>query len=342
MSIESLPEPIGEATAPALPFEALFSRELSWLAFNERVLAERAKFAAIFTSNLDEFFMVRVSGLKQQLTAGQGVRLPDGRTAAEELAAIRHALRPMLARHHRLIEAELLPALAAEGILIRDYARLDDAQRTALARYFEELVFPVCTPLAVDAEHSFPLISNRSVNLAVLLQDPAGEQHFARVKVPSVLPRLVAVPHPEADDETPTRRLTFTWLEQLVTAHLTRLFPGMRLLEVHPFQVLRDAEIAIQELEAGDLLETMERGLSRRRFNCVVALFVLPTMSDAVRAHLLDYLELAPEDLWVVDGPLGTDALLELSRVEPPELLDAPFEPRRPPRLRVQDNLFTA
>src|SRR5215208_3445516 len=260
MSMESLPEPIGEATAPALPFEALFSRELSWLAFNERVLAEaanprqplleRVKFAAIFTSNLDEFFMVRVSGLKQQLTAGQGVRLPDGRTAAEELAAIRHALRPMLARHHRLIEAELLPALAAEGILVRDYARLDGAQRTALARYFEELVFPVCTPLAVDAEHSFPLISNRSVNLAVLLQDPAGEQHFARVKVPSVLPRLVSVPDPAPDDETPTRRLTFTWLEQLVTAHLARLFPGMRLLEVHPFQVLRDAEIAIQELEA--------------------------------------------------------------------------------------------
>jgi polyphosphate kinase len=352
MSIESLPETAGEAAAPALPSERLFSRELSWLAFNERVLAEaanprqplleRVKFAAIFTSNLDEFFMVRVSGLKQQLTASQAVLLPDGRTPAEELAAIRHALRPLLARHHRLIAEELLPALAAEGILVKDYALLDEAQRTALATYFEELVFPVCTPLAVDPEHPFPLISNRSVNLAVLLEDPSGEQRFARLKVPSVLPRLVAVPDPESDDETLTRRLTFTWLDQLVTAHLERLFPGMRLLEVHPFQVLRDAEIAIQELEAGDLLETMERGISRRRFNSVVALFVLPTMSDGVRALLLDYLELAPEDLWVVEGPLGADALLELSRVERPDLQDPPFEPHRPPQLRVQDNVFTA
>src|SRR3954467_8100714 len=150
MSIESLPERTSEAAAPAPPFEALFSRELSWLAFNERVLAEaanarqplleRVKFAAIFASNLDEFFMVRVSGLKQQLTAGQSALLPDGRTAAEELAAIRHALRPALVRHRRLIEEGLLPALAAEGIHVRDYAALDDAQRTALATYFEELV----------------------------------------------------------------------------------------------------------------------------------------------------------------------------------------------------------
>jgi polyphosphate kinase len=160
MSIESLPERTSEAAAPAPPVEALFSRELSWLAFNERVLAEaanprkplleRVEFAAIFASNLDEFFMVRVSGLKQQLTAGQSALLPDGRTATEELAAIRHALRPVLVRHRRLIEEELLPTLAAAGIHVREYAALDDAQRTALAAYFEELVFPVCTPLAVD------------------------------------------------------------------------------------------------------------------------------------------------------------------------------------------------
>jgi polyphosphate kinase len=326
------------------------SRELSWIDFNHRVLQEarnprwllleRVKFAAIFGSNLDEFLMVRVSGVLEQIAQGVVERGHDGRTPAEELAAIRAALVPQIAEHERLVADELLPALADQGIQVVDYAQTSRAEREALRTYFEQQVFPVCTPLAVDPRHPFPLISNLSLNLAVLLEDPDAGQRFARVKVPNVLPRLVAIPRATNGQANGAQR--FVWLEQVLTAHLDRLFPGLRVRETHPFRVIRDAEIEIQEIDAGDLLETMESGINRRRFNSVAALQIHSSMTEQVRALLVEHLRVDDGRLWVVDGPLGLSDLMELTHLDRPELKDRPFQPHVPAALRDPHTIFTA
>ncbi len=326
---------------------ALYSnRELSWLAFNRRVLEEarsernllleRAKFASIYASNLDEFFMVRVSGLLEQIDSGVVDRTPDGLTPAEALAAIRSTLVPELQAYHRFVHDQLLPRLAAEGITIVDYHALSPVQKRALRRYFDSEVFPVCTPLGLDPGHPFPLISNLSLNLAVILHDPEGERRFARVKVPSVLPRLVAVPH-DGEGERP---LMFVWLEQLLMANLRRLFPGMRIVEVHPFRVVRDADIEIQEVEAGDLLETMRATLRQRRFGDVVALMINPTMSARIRTLLIENLKIEREDVYTVEGPLGLSDLMELYRLNRADMKDAPFVAWTPAPLRGANDIF--
>lgn len=338
-----------EQTQSVEPFVSPYiNRELSWLEFNARVLEEaldetnplleRLKFLAIFGSNLDEFFMIRLSGIREQVKAGVQERSPDGMSPIEEMAAMRKRIIPMHEKASRFYREELQPALAARGITIANYADLAKKQHEALRGYFERMVFPVCTPLAVDPGHPFPHISNLSLNLAVELQDPDGRRHFARVKVPNVLPRLVALPGKGGRGQP----LIYVWLEEVLAAHLEALFPQMQLIEVHPFRVIRDADLEIQELEAADLLETVEQSLSQRRFGQTVALFHNPGMPDHLRDLLERNLELDGPDVYTIHGPMGFSDLMQLYGIERPELKDPPFTPRIPAALRNGRDLFAA
>jgi polyphosphate kinase len=329
------------------------NRELSLIEFKARVLdaaldernplLERLKFLAIFHSILDEFFMIRVSGIREQVRSGVIERSPDGMTPSEELGAIRAQVHALLSQASEFYQEVLLKALAKKGIKIASYDGLTAHQKHTADDYFHSTVFPVCTPLAVDPGHPFPHISNLSLNLAVELQDPDGRRHFARVKVPNVLPRLMAL-H-STNDQQPAAlspQPVYVWLEEVLAANLGTLFPEMRLLEVHPFRVIRDADIEIQELEALDLLETVEQSLSRRRFGSAVALFHNQGMPEDMRSRLMENLELDPVDVYVVEGPLGLSDLSELYRLERPDLKDPPFMPRIPAPLRNSGGIFNA
>jgi len=259
-----------------------FNRELSWLEFNRRVLQEaqdlrhplleRVKFLAIFSTNLDEFFMIRVSGLKDQLAAGVKGTPVDGMTPAQQLSEIRGCVLPMLKEQRRLFYTDLLPRLSAEGIEVLHYGQLTLEEQDQLRAYFIDEVLPVVTPLAFDPGRPFPHISNLSLNLAVLVRGPAGDQRFARIKVPTSLPRVVSI--------VPERRMT--WLEEVIAANLGLLFPGYEVIEAYSFQVIRDADMEIQEDEAPDLLETIEEGLHLRQFGPVVRLAVDHDMPESM------------------------------------------------------------
>lgn len=327
----------GTAASPHAPRprdHALFlDRELSLLAFFRRVLEEaedpsnplleRVKFLSIVGSNTAEFFMVRVAGLKQQIDAGIAEPTPAGWTPVEQLREVRKAVRGIMDRSRACLRA-LLPDLQRAGIRILAYRDLDRDQREAVGKLFRETVFPVLTPLAVDPGRPFPHISNMSLNLAVVIGDPDGTQRFARVKLPAALPRLVPVT-PE-DGETNT----FVWLEQVAAAHLGSLFPGKKVLQSYPFRVTRDAEVMIQEMEAEDLLETVERGIRQRRFGRVVRVTVDAGMPASVRALLAEYLSVDPEDLYQLESPLGISDLMALHGLDRPELKDTPFQPALP------------
>ncbi len=318
------------------------NRELSWIDFNLRVfeeaqdsrhpLLERVKFLSIFDTNLDEFIMIRLAGLKDQIAAHVTTLSPDGMTAEQQLVAVRGRLAPLLHDVRCYWHNTLLPQLAEQHIAVLDYEQLDAEQRDAMLKYFELEIFPVLTPLAVDTTHRFPHISNRSLNLAVVI----GER-FARVKVPpKTLPRLVPV---KADGPY---SVAFVWIEQVIAAHLSQLFPGIDVWESYPFRVLRDADIELREDEAGDLLEQVEEGLRERRFGSVVDLAVNPSMPVHIRELLLDNLEIGADDLTVIDGPLGMGDVMELYALERPDLKDALFVPRMPPQLRDGHHLFAA
>ena len=320
------------------------NRELSWIVFNRRVfeqaqdsrhpLLERVKFLSIFDTNLDEFIMVRVAGLKDQLVAHVPSLSPDGLTAEQQMVAVRQALAPLVQEVCHYWRNELIPMLAAHHIYILDYEQLDASQRDTMRGYFEREVFPVLTPLAVDQGHPFPHISNRSLNLAVAI---SGD-HFARVKVPPSLPRLVPVPL----DKGASGAVAFVWLEQVIAAQLAMLFPGFDVLESYAFHVLRDADIEILEDESSDLLESIEQSLRERRFGAVVNLAVNPSMPQRIRDILLEKLEITADDLSIIDGPLGLGDVMELYRLERPELKDPPFTPRSYTQLRKGHDLFAA
>lgn len=323
------------------------NRELSLLAFQERVLEEaedpsnplleRLKFLAILSSNLAEFAMVRLSGLKQQVRAGVGKESVDGLTPAEQLSIARETATDLVHRGRRLW-AQLRRDLAHAGIFVHDYADLDAAQRSQADSYFTEDVFPALTPLAFDPGRPFPHISNLSLNLAVLVRMPDGDEHFARVKIPRSLPRLVPVgSSPSVAPGGTAREHHFVPLDQLVGAHLEELFPGVEIVAAHPFRVTRDAELAIQELEADDLLDTIEDGLRRRRFGSVVRVTVTPDMPDRVRKILVENLEIAPEDMVVVEPPLGMSDLIALSSLDRPDLRYADSPPALVPGLEALD-----
>lgn len=313
------------------------NREIELLKFQERVLEqaedpanpllERVKFLAIVSSNLAEFYMVRIAGLRQMIEAGVTDRSADGLTAREQMRLVRRHAMALLMRG-RNVYRELHEALASEGIRLLDYADLDAIQRAEADRFFERTVFPVLTPLAFDPGRPFPHISNLSLNLAVLLRSPDGEQHFARVKVPRKLPRLVEVGPGVTTESAPTaREHCFVWLEQLIVAHLPELFPGMEIVGAYPFKVTRDAEIEIQEIEADDLLLTIEEGVRRRRFGTVVRVTVASGTPKEVTDILLSNLEITSDDIAVLDPPLGMSDLMELMAIDRPDLRYPPFVP---------------
>jgi polyphosphate kinase len=338
---------VSESLAPAIPNDAgyFLNRELSLLSFFGRVLdeardsrnplLERAKFLAIVGSNLAEFFMVRVAGLKQQIEAGVLELSIDGLTPEQQLAAIGKAAR-QLTHDARDCLQSLLPLLGKAGVHVLDFAALDEFQKAHASQYFDETVFPVLTPLAHDLGRPFPHISNMSLNLAVILRDESGMRRFARVKVPNTLPRLIKIPAAAGATIPPgpiLHKRYLVWLEQVIIAHLPRLFPGMQVLEAHPFRVTRDAEMLIQDLEAEDLLESVELSVRKRRFGSVVRLTVDPAMPDDIKKLLAENLNLEPEDIYTLSPPLGTSDLIQLWAIDRPDLKDPPFVPILPPEL---------
>jgi polyphosphate kinase len=322
---------------------AFFRRVLEEAQDERNPLLERVKFLSILGSILAEFFMVRVAGLKQQMEAGVIELSSDGLTPSEQLLAIRQVALDLM-RDARKCLQQLLPLLSEAGIHILDYEALTDQQRTAANAYFEQVVFPVLTPLAFDPGRPFPYISNMSMNLAVLIRDQAGQERFARVKVPKTLPRLLPVKKPEdaPDGMSGAQPATLVWLEQVIAANLYRLFPGMEVVEAHPFRVTRDAEVAIQQMEAEDLLETIERSVRERRFGSVVRVTVDSSMPSTIRDILIENMEIDPHDLYMVDPPLGTSDLMTLHALDRPALKDAPFQPAVPLALGEGGNLFAA
>ncbi len=341
-------EASGTPTTSLVSPDLYINRELSWIEFNRRVfdeskktrhpLLERVKFTSIFETNLDEFIMIRLAGLKDQIDSQKSLLSPDGRTAEQQLAAVRQQLAPLVQEVRQYWRKELVPLLAKEHIYVLNYEELNEAQRDVIRNYFEEEVFPVLTPLAVDTGHPFPHISNLSLNLAVVITDTSSGELFARLKVPPTLPRLVPVP---VDSEEP-QASAFVWIEQVIAAHLDLLFPGFQIWESYPFRVLRDADIELQEDEASDLLEYIEQEVRERRFGVVVDLAVNPSMPARIRSLLLDNLEITGDDLTVIDGPLGMGDVMELHSITRPDLKDAPFVPRVPAIIHSNEDLFSA
>ncbi|MET8845562.1 RNA degradosome polyphosphate kinase [Amycolatopsis sp. NPDC004625] len=338
-SVPSAPPAV--TTAPAavetLPDDRYFNRELSWQDFNARVLAlaedesqpllERAKFLAIFASNLDEFYMVRVAGLKRRDETGLLVRSADGLTPREQLGYIAKRNQDLVERQTGAFEKHLRPQLAEEDIHLVGWADLAGADQLRLSSYFSEQIFPVLTPLAVDPAHPFPYISGLSLNLAVTVRDPeGGTERFARVKVPSNVPRLMRV-----ETERTSRTATFLPLEELIAAHLGELFTGMDVTEHHVFRVTRNADFEVDEDRDEDLLQALERELAQRRFGPPVRLEVAQDMSEHMLELLLRELDVDPADVVEVPGLLDLTCLHQLSAVDRKELKDRPFVPATHP-----------
>ncbi len=336
--------PAGAATPvpSVLPENRYLNRELSWLDFNARVLAlaedasqpllERVKFLAIFASNLDEFYMVRVAGLKRRDDTGLSVRSADGLTPRQQLARIAERSRALSRAHAQVFADEIKSELDGAGVHIRRWDDLTDAERLRLSDYFSEQVFPVLTPLAVDPAHPFPYISGLSLNLAVTVRDPEGRtERFARVKVPNNVPRLVTVNPDGSDARDGHRQVTFLPIEDLISAHLGDLFTGMDVAEVHPFRVTRNADLEVEEDRDEDLLQALERELARRRFGPPVRLEVVDTMSEHVLELLLRELDVDPNDVVTVPGLLDLTGLWQVYGVNRPDLKDEPFRPATHP-----------
>ncbi len=318
--------------------ERFLNRELSWLDFNARVLElaedasvpllERVKFCSIFSSNLDEFYQVRVAALRDQVAAGVSTRSPDGRTPSQQLVAISQRVNELLHRQDELVMRLLLPSLATAGVRVLPWDDLDGDQAKELSAWYEARVFPVLTPLAVDRAHPFPYISNLSLNLAVAVRDPeTGERRFARVKVPETLPRLVALSDGSG----------WVLLEEIIAAKLDTLFPGMEFVEHRPFRVTRNNDLSLEESEnedeAEDLLAAVEMDLRRRRFGRAVRLECDDRMSASLAELLLEELDLDPGDVSFHRAPIGLKGLFQLAVLDLPDLRDEPWPPVTPPRL---------
>jgi polyphosphate kinase len=339
---DSAPEAPPAATSPAiddaLPEDRYLNRELSWLEFNARVLAlaadtslpllERAKFLAIFASNLDEFYMVRVAGLKRRDEMGLSVRSADGLSPREQLRRISERTQQIASRHAHEFLDSVRPALADEGIVIMTWAELDDAERGRLSTYFQEQVFPVLTPLAVDPAHPFPFVSGLSLNLAITVKHPDdGGQHFARIKVPDNVDRFVELDRREGSNDV----VRFLPMEELIAAFLPVLFPGLEIVEHHAFRITRNADFEVEEDRDEDLLQALERELARRRFGSPVRLEVSDDMTESMLELLLRELDVDPGDVIEVPGLLDLTSLWQVYGVDRPALKDPPFVPATPP-----------
>jgi polyphosphate kinase len=351
-SLEPPPAPL-TLESPAL----YINRELSLLEFQKRVLEqaqtpenpllERVKFLSIVSSNLDEFFMVRVSGLQKQAASGTQEISVDGLTAAAQLRLIREQVRRLVDEIQCLLHETLLPALEAEGIRVCDISSLSPEEREEMSTYFLQSVFPVLTPLAFDPRRPFPHISSGSLNLAVVVGDGQGVENFARVKVPDSLPRLVPLSAGRNEgrrSKSSEPKTAFVWLEQVIGANLHLLFPGMEILETYPFRVTRDAEVAIQELESDDLLETVEEAMRERQFTSVVRVQVDSSVSERTLEILTSNLPIDKQDVYRIQGHIGLGRLMELYALDRPDLKDKPFVPFVPPMLEpeAEGDIFSA
>ncbi len=329
------------------------NRELSWIYFNQRVLEEaldpaahplleRVKFISIFSSNLDEYFMIRVAGIEDQYEAGIQERTIDGHTPFEQLEKIRMMVLRQFSERNDCFYHDLVPALQREGIEFLRVSELSAIQQKALSHYFRKEIFPVLTPLAFDTGHPFPFMSNLSLNLAIELEDEENKAlKFARVKVPGILPRFLRLNDIKGfrDNDGIIRLI---WIEDLIASNLAHLFPKMRVIQSHLFRLIRDADIEIEEDEAGDLLETIEQGIRSRRYGKVVRLDITPAMPLSIRKLLMNNLEVTERNLYEIDGVLGFSCLLDLLKIDRPELKDDPFVPGNRIAEQFDNDIFSA
>ena len=323
-----------------------FNRELSWVAFNKRVLnegidprtplLERAKFFAIFSTNLDEFFMVRVARVKKKFSEQLDIVSDDGLSPDKQLKVIRDALVPLVKMQHDFFENTLRPELHKHKVKLLDYKDIDKKHQRYLKTYFQEKLFPVLTPLAVDPAHPFPYISNLSLNLVVIVRDrETGEQNFARVKVPNVLPRFVKIPETNAH--------TFVTLEQVIAHNLEALFPGMEILNYYPFRITRDAELDIEEEEADDLISALQEELRKQKFGSVVRMEIASDVPLEIRKKLVEQLSITEADVYDIPGLIGLGDLMAIAFLPMPEYQDKPWKSVTHPRLRKaaeEENIF--
>ncbi|NTU58748.1 MAG: polyphosphate kinase 1 [Chlorobiaceae bacterium] len=327
------------------------NRELSWMDFNQRVLQEaiddgshplleRVKFVSIFSSNLDEFFMIRVAGLDEQCAAGIMDRTVDGLTPLETVEKIRQRVIEHLQQRNDCFFQDICPELEKRGIEFISASMLSPSQQSILQDYFREEIYPVLTPLAFDTGHPFPFMSNLSLNLAIELKDEeSGTEKFARVKVPGILPRILRLDEVQGLDFEDDR-IRLMWLEELIEHNLSQLFPKMRIMQCHPFRIIRDADIEIEEDEAGDLLESIEQGIRSRRYGKVVRLDITPDMPVSIRKLLMNNLEVYERNVYEIGGVLGMSSVIELLKIDRPELKDEPFVPSNP--MEARPNIFSA
>ncbi len=324
------------------------NRELSLIQFQWRVfeeaqdprnpLLERVKFLAIVASNLTEFFMVRVGSLRMQRDAGVVEITPDGMGIPKLLAEIRRESLKLMQECRNFWLSTLQPALAREGIRVLNYSQLARRQKAYVDDYFDEIIYPVLTPLAFDPGRPFPHISNLSLNLAVLIRDPQGEDRFARVKVPPSLPPLLPVGKPTPGRSRSGKQYmvyTFVWISQVIAANIGKLFPGMEVVETHPFHITRNADMIIQELEAIDLLEMMEENVRKRRFGEVVRLLLNRGMPEYIKEILAENLKVESSDTYLVNGPLDLMSINQITKIDRPDLKEKPIVPVIPPELRL-------
>jgi len=332
-----------EAFDAQLPENRYLDRELSWLAFNQRVLElaedpalpllERSNFLAIFASNLDEFFMVRIAGLKRRIVTGLAVPTNTGRSPAEVLADISAEAHRLQLRHAAAWTNDVRPALAAAGIEVVGWDALDENDRSALYEYFQAQVFPVLMPLAVDPAHPFPYISGLSLNLAIRIRNArTGRQEFARLKVPPMLPRLVELP-----GSTSVQR-RYIPLEDLISHHLDDLFPGMEVLDHHAFRLTRNEDVEIEEDETENLIQALEAELLRRRFGPPIRLEITDDMDDVTLDLLIKELDITQQEVYRLPGPLDLRGLFELGRIDRPELHYPPHVPTTAVAFQPGDN----
>jgi polyphosphate kinase len=322
----------------------ILNRELSLLDFQARVLEEahskgnplleRLRFLSIFGSNMDEFFMVRVSGIRKQQEAHYAGLSPDGLTPREELQLIRKRSLKLYKDAYHCYQDELMPALDKAGVHILDYRKLTKPQRAKADAYFKDVIFPILTPLVLDAAHPFPHISNLSLNFAIVIKDPKGGEKFARLKVPATLPRLLSVKRSAVglhENGTLVRHQHFVWLDQVIAANLGMLFPGMKVVESHPFRVIRDADLEIQEIEAEDLIESMRQSIKRRKFGSAVAIAIHENMPTRIRKLLTENLDIKTSDIYELSGTLDLVSLAEVYNASDRSDLKYPvYEPVMP------------
>jgi polyphosphate kinase len=330
------------------------NREISWLEFNRRVLEEaldkttplleRLKFLCIFNSNLDEFFMIRVAGIYDQIAARVFEVSPDGKLPEEQLVEIHKLSRCLVEEQMRCFREEILPELQREKIHILTYKDLSEEMVEDLRKYYYKEIFPVLTPLAFDPGHPFPYISNLSLNLAVIIKSPEEEEHFARVKIPNVLPRLIRMDSINEKCKIEFQKegiIKYIFLDEIISNNLNSLFPEMEIIESYLFRVTRDTDVEIQEDEASDLLQTIEEGLRQLRFGSIIRLEVESRMSKKVKDTLLENMELSEDEVYEINGPLGLQDLMIIYNLPFHHLKDSSFHPQIPQVFEENDDIFS-